>query len=76
MTFQEMARAVTRAGGHWFDRATMRFFGTRLLGTGWLFVSSEQPPHGPRRYSVRRWDAAVPGDVDTVGEFCAYQTAR
>ena len=62
-------------GRHWFDRDTMRFFGTRLpragiTGQGGVFfVTSEQPPHGPRAYSVRK--LLGEGRIETVGDFCA-----
>lgn len=65
-------------GRHWFDRASMRFFRSRLPGAGVegpggiFFVSSEQGPHenSPRRYSVRQLKGE--GDIKTVGEFCGY----
>ena len=66
-----------RPGGYWFSANSMRFFGTRLSRLGYpssdqqctYFVTSEQPPHGPRRWSVRciRW---ADGEIDTVGKFC------
>jgi DNA-directed RNA polymerase subunit RPC12/RpoP len=60
--------------GHWFDTDTMRFFKSRIgamrrVGSVILFVSSEQPPHGQRQYSIRRMTES--GDIDTVGEFCS-----
>jgi hypothetical protein len=66
-------------GRHWFDRNSTRFFGTRLAelayqtfdGTAAFFVTSEQPPHGRRAYSVRRYDFAT-RDISTVGRFCGY----
>ena len=62
-----------RPGQHWFDRDTMRFFGTRIgrvvqVGQVWLFVTSEKPPHGERAYNLRRMSET--GDITTVGEFC------
>jgi hypothetical protein len=71
--------AVTNHGSHFFDRATMRFFSSRLCmvlprctgGAVW-FVTSEQGPYGPRLYTVRRWNGA--DSVDTIGGFQAYRT--
>lgn len=68
-------RTMEAAGSHWFEPSTMRFFRTRLgkvfQGPGGIyFVTSEQPPHGPRRYSVRRFDPAAI-TIETVGAFCA-----
>lgn len=62
-------------GRHWFDRDTLRFFRSRLPQGGLesehgvFFVTSEQPPHGRRQYSVRK--LVGPGDIDTVGAFCS-----
>ena len=63
-------------GRHWFDRSTMRFFRSVLPragveGPGGIyFVSSEQPPHGPRAYTVRQ--LVGEGRIATVGEFCGF----
>lgn len=66
--------ANARAGGHWFDPDTVRFFRSRpasfaYRGPGGLyFVTSERGPDNVRRYSVRR---AIEGGkvIRTVGEF-------
>jgi hypothetical protein len=72
-------RAKNKAAGyHWFDKASIRFFDTKLPNIvkqgpgGVYFVSSEQF-HGsmrsaPRRYTVRSFDP-VTGEVDTVGPY-------
>jgi hypothetical protein len=71
----DLKRLNALNGGCWFEPAEMRFFGTRIE-TGIIhqkyFITSEQPPHGARQYSVRTFDAA--GAIDTVGEFCSYAT--
>lgn len=62
-------------GGCWFEPATMRFFGTRIesgIIAKEYFITSEQPPHGPRMFSVRQFSTT--GDVETVGEFCSCKT--
>lgn len=64
-------------GGCWFKAAALRFFGTRIesgIIRGKYFVSSEQPPYGPRKYSVRTFDDD--GSICTIGEFCAYNSKR
>jgi hypothetical protein len=67
-----------QTGSHWFDRSSMRFFGTKIHGNtlikGRYFITSEQPPHGPRGYTVR--EVSEDGDIKTVGELCGYRTAR
>jgi hypothetical protein len=69
-TIKEHMRA---AGSHWFDPDTMRFFGTRVEPTvyqgrgGVYFVTSEQPPHGKRAWTVRQFDPTT-DDISTIGE--------
>jgi len=53
--------------GHWFDASTMRFFSTRI------FVTSEEPPYGPRKAHVRVMDPE--GSVSTVGPFNEWSTS-
>jgi hypothetical protein len=73
----EQFKALNAAKGkYWFSPDTMDFFGTRIHdwdGNTGLFITSEQPPHGDRRYSIRKADFET-GDVATVGGFCAYKT--
>lgn len=71
----EIMAANERSGGYFFSRDTMRFFRSRVLDGvygGRLFVTSEQPPHGPRTYTVRA--ILDSGDVRTVAR--DYPTAR
>lgn len=72
-TMAELKALNEKNGGCWFGRGEMRFFGTRIeseiIGKRY-FITSEQPPHGPRKYSVRSFDEA--GNVNTFGEFYAY----
>ncbi len=69
-------RAVHK--GHWFDRKTMKFFGSKLYPTiygGKYFITSEQPPHGPRVFSIRAYDQ-VNDDISTVGQLGQYATLK
>lgn len=69
----EVIRANQRRGHHFFDPATVRFFRGRVGRTlygGHYFITSEQAPHSPRRWSVRT--AWPDGRVTTMGEFGAY----
>lgn len=69
-TVDELAREHGRAGGHFFDADTMRFFGTRVCGSGLLFggrafVTSEEVwGDGARSYAVRA--LPTPGDVREI----------
>ena len=83
MTLRTMHDVRRAAAVGWFEPAAMRFFGTRLCGGavqapgGAYFVTSECCPFvagSPRLYSVRF--CSVAGDVDTIGEFQGYATAR
>lgn len=74
-TIRELAALNHENGGHWFDKSSMRFFGTSFesgIIRGKYFVTSEKPPHGPRKYTVRSFDDK--GNVHTVGDFCGYGT--
>ena len=54
-------------GGHYFDPATLRFFGSRpgsRVYAGRFFVDGCQPPHGPRVFGIRV--ALDGGDVESV----------
>lgn len=67
-------------GGHWFDRATMVFFGTKLPGyalvadDGHYFITSERNPSGKTAFTIRRQNKAD-FKIKTVGDFHAYDTA-
>ncbi len=68
--------ANASAGFHFFDPDTLQFFRSRVHDTVYgaaTFVTSERPPNGPRRYTVR--EARPDGSIDTVGEFMAYGTS-
>jgi hypothetical protein len=66
-----------RNNGLWFKKDATRFFGTRFPSSFLdvpqarvtLFVTTEVPPNGARRASLRAylWDTA---SVATVGPFC------
>lgn len=72
-------RAEAGKDGHWFDESTMRFFGSRIGATHvvgdyetglWVFVTSEQPPYGPRGYTVHRM--TPDGSISDIGPFCQW----
>jgi hypothetical protein len=84
-TLDQIKRAASAAGSHWFDRSALRYFSSRIservypVPGGALFVSSEQfkgfsSPDGLRLYSVRSCTAA--GQIGTVGEFQAHSSSR
>lgn len=63
-------------GHHFFDRETLRFFGSRIsreLVAGRYFVTSESDFYGTSRsYTIRVVNPR--GEVDTVGTFGQYET--
>lgn len=86
MWLSEIESASRRAGKHFFDADTRRFFRSRFpservySGAGGVyFVSSERftAPGGswPRRYTVRQFHPAS-GDVTTAGTFQEYGSQR
>lgn len=77
-TIDEMARKNAAAGGYWFTPGATQFFKTKYhvvaQGPGGVFfVTSEQPPQGVRRWSLRQWNPET-CTVSTVGEFMQYRT--
>ncbi len=49
-TISDLKELNRKNGGCWFDRSTMRFFGTRIesgIIARKYFITSEQPPHAP-----------------------------
>jgi hypothetical protein len=76
-SINEIRIEAKRAGSHFFDADTMRFFGSRVLPTvygGRYFITSEQDHYGngAKAYTVRI--ALDKGNIDTVGDFQAYAT--
>lgn len=80
-TIAELKALNAQNGGCWFDRGSMRFFGTKIesgIIQGRYFVTSEQDDGehaawgGRRKFTVRSFDET--GSVDTVGEFGGYST--
>jgi hypothetical protein len=70
------------AGFHFFDRETLRFFGSHVLPYTWarkdgttFFVTSEQRPDSedPRRFTVRVFNPRT-GTVSTHGRFQQHAT--
>jgi hypothetical protein len=81
MTIEQITARNRETGHHFFDADTLRFFRSRINARVYhahatgvaYFVTSEQAPHSPRRYTLRRFDQAT-GEVETVGEFLQYAT--
>jgi len=71
-TVNEIRAAMEARGSNWWTKGAMKFFGTRVLPTvyqgpgGVYFVTSEQPPHGDRGFTVRRFDVEAV-NIDTIG---------
>ncbi len=71
-TLTEVKKANAALGQHWFDKATLEFFDTRIetpLNGGLVFITSEKAPglEQPRRFTIRYVKAD--GAVATLGEF-------
>lgn len=65
----DLERALSRAGSHFLEPDTMRFFKSRvnyilpITEEVVLFTTSEKPPYGPREHAVRMFDGE---GVETV----------
>lgn len=78
LTITEMKKRHKAIGGHWFDKDTMRFFGTTiesLPNAANIFITSEWtgPDETKRAYTLR-WFNTETDKVETLGEFLHYQT--
>ncbi len=81
VSMSQVEQCANMCSSHWFDKESMRFFGTRLDHVAYVdgkgaayFVTSEKRPRStdPRAYSVRRYDGKC--GIDTVGQFQGYKT--
>jgi hypothetical protein len=82
VNMEDIKRANARAGHHFFEASSMRFFASRVGQTvygGRYFVTSEQFRDyasgrvDARRYTIRECDHE--GHVRTVGDFQGFGTA-
>ena len=90
-SLQDMIDISKRAGQHWFDTDTMKFFNSKIQtpiykggpldGLCVLFVSSERGPDNQRKYSVRVFEVRT-GDIlggkeleKITGDFQEFKTS-
>jgi len=64
-------------GGHFFDKDTLKYFGSRIHSTIWygnVFITSEFTgfDRSNRAYTVRR--LTPEGDIEGVSSFCEFKT--
>lgn len=83
-TIADIKQSNRDAGDHFFDRAAMRFFDSRVESApykgpgGVYFITSEQF-HGsagysePRKFTIRKFNTST-GDVCTAGEYNKLRT--
>lgn len=88
LTIEEIIKKSSARGGHFFDKETLEFFGSKVLPKvygGCYFITSEQDKgfygsdfvlrqawSGERRFTIRRCDEE--GYIDTVGEFGGFDS--
>lgn len=72
MTLASAKAIYNQYGGHFFDRDTMRFFGSKIesdLYSNRCFITSENNFDGTKRYyNVRRFNSDYT-DIETIGTF-------
>ena len=75
MTISEVKSIIKSKGHHFFDKDTMKYWGTRIetsVFKNGCFVTSEDNYNKTERlYTVRRFDGE---SIDTIGEFQQYKT--
>ena len=77
LTLIDIKNNNKKAGRHWFDKDTMRFFDSRIeskLYSDNTFITSEQQSYQhPREYTIRiALNNGV--DIESVGEFQQFET--
>ena len=75
-SIEEIIEANRRNGGHFFDRAALRFFNSRIGSAvygGRFFITSEQfdRDSSPRLYTIRE---CRNGSIEDLGSFQQYAT--
>jgi hypothetical protein len=77
LTFNEMAALQAERNLHWFDKSSMNFFNTTLETQPNkinIFITSDRMELDmPKQYSLR-WFNPETCNVETLGEFQAYDT--
>lgn len=80
-TVPQLKQFAKEKESHFFDRATMRFFHSRVsplilhMSLGIVFITSEQfDTDSPRRYTIRLMENS--GNVGDIGEFQQYDSYR
>ena len=75
MKISEVKAIVKSNGGHFFDKGTMKCWGTRIetsVFKNGCFVTSEDNYNKTKRlYTVRRFNGK---SIDTIGDFQQYKT--
>ena len=78
LTITEMRKRNTEAGGNWFSKETMKFFGTKIEtrpNKDNVFITSEWADFSEtkRAYTLRKF---IPekNNVETIGDFLQYST--
>ena len=74
ITISELKRLNKENGGHWFDKASMRFFNSEIeskLYAGKFFITSERMElNDDKRYTIREVSEGY--RINTVGKFQAF----
>ena len=77
-TITEMKTAQKENGLHWFSKASMNFFNTKIetAAKDNHFITSEYMENvSNKKYTIRRFKAEKFG-VDTIGDFQQYATLK
>ena len=81
-THRKLRALAALRGSHFFNPGPMRYFKSRVLSPlyetddGFIFITSEKPPIGPRAYSVRYMPHNGPDDISGGVVTIAYVRSR
>lgn len=81
LTINAIQARMQSAGSHWWDHSSMKFFGTKVVGsvfngpTGAYFVTTDYTgfERTTKGFTVRKYDPAK-NNIDTIGDMAQYDT--
>ncbi len=79
-TIAKIKAVMDKNGSYWWGPASMRHFRTQIESStfegerGIFFVTSEKPPRGLRKFTVREFNPKTL-KISTVGDFCQMSRA-
>ena len=78
-TIKEIKDANKDLGQHWFNKATMSYFNSRIVSgviMGQYFITSEENNYCDEKKKYTARIALPDGSIDTIGQFYALESIK